>query len=521
MSAKKRFSVLVPLLLLAACSSGGGDGAASTPDSKPEIGLEGGPEFLRAKSLGGDGTSTDFSATSFAFRYPMPTLSETDAQLHHRGDLVFEGKFSDDPSRPEFGMGPVSNNSSCIACHNRDGRGSLPTGLSESTWQKLGQNEAIFLRLSIEKDSTPPEKNEANLYGAPISVPGFTTQLFHLGTRTLRPLSPGDGQAELWLKLQKSQFVYPDGTVVELSKPLFKIENPYDQTVDPVTGAAKSRLFDSDVRMSPRMGMPMFGLGLLEMIPEQEIVGLSQVDHGPEGVHGKPNYVFDVEKYKRAELWPISLGRFGLKASTPTVAQQSLAALNGDIGVTNSFFPKESIEGTPLYEDFVKRTNYIPHLEATPEMEASVVFYSKTLAVPPRRDMDEPEVIRGGKLFETIRCTSCHTPSFTTGESPVAGLSKQKIFPFTDLLLHDMGEGLADGRRDFDADGRQWKTRALWGLGLTQIVNPRAGFLHDGRARTIEEAVLWHDGEAHFSRDKFTQLSREDRQRVLTFLRSL
>jgi CxxC motif-containing protein (DUF1111 family) len=322
------------------------------------------------------------------------------------------------------------------------------------------------------------------------------------------------------MKLERSRFVYPDGTTAELSKPVYRVDNPYDMQAD-AGGAKSSRLLASDVRFSPRMGMPMFGLGLLEAIPESDILRLAKADHGEEGVHGKPNFVFDRLKAKKADPYPVSLGRFGLKASTPSVAQQSLGALNGDIGVTNWLFPVESIASTRLFDDFVVRTGWSQKIEADDATAESLVFYSRTLAVPPRRAADEPDVIQGGRRFSEIRCVSCHVPSFTTGPSDIKSLAGQKIFPFTDLLLHDMGEGLADHRRDFDADGRQWKTRPLWGIGLTQVVNPRAGFLHDGRARSLEEAILWHDGEARFSRDRFAALSLSERRQVIAFLKSL
>ncbi len=159
--------------------------------------------------------------------------------------------------------------------------------------------------------------------------------------------------------------------------------------------------------------------------------------------------------------------------------------------------------------------------EASKEVADDLIFYTQTLAVPSRRDVDNPTVTRGAELFHQVSCTSCHQPSFTTGPHAIPALSNQKIYPFTDMLLHDMGEGLADGRQDFDANGREWKTRPLWGIGQTQTVNPRAGFLHDGRARTLEEAILWHDGEASYSRTQFSRLPKSDRTALIQFIRSL
>ncbi|MCB0413288.1 MAG: thiol oxidoreductase [Bdellovibrionales bacterium] len=469
-------------------------------------------DYLHIKHLGGQATSNDLLGSSHAFSFPIP-LNTEESELHLLGDANFERNFSDDPSRPEYGLGPVFNNTSCLGCHNRDGRGSLPVGLNTSSWVRLNQNDSLFLRISIEDD----QLNE----GPPTAVPGYSSQLFHLGSYGVRKDFPGVGQAEVWIRYEESQFQYPDGEQITLVKPLFKIENPYDAYIDS-SERIQSRLWQTDVKTSPRMSLPLFGLGLLEAVPESDILNLAKVKH-PEGVSGRPNYVLDINKVNTRDPFPYSLGRFGWKANSPSIEQQSLGALNGDLGVTNYLFPEESIVNTKLYNDYVRgEESFISHKnEASDELAHSLVFYSSTLAVPPRRNINDPQVVQGGRLFKSIRCTSCHVPQLTTGASSVSSLSYQRIFPFTDMLLHDMGEGLADHRQDFKANGREWKTRPLWGVGLTQVVNPRASFLHDGRARTLEEAIVWHGGEAQYSRDQFIHLSKNQRQQVLAFLKSL
>ncbi len=516
MNGLKLFCLSILLFLISACSGGGSTESSAQPVAPTTV------QFWEIKNIGGDGTSQDVFATSHAFGYPMKNLSEADLEQHLTGDPHFERQFSDDPARPDFGLGPVQNNTSCIGCHNRDGRGSLPVGLNATEWKKLGVNEAIFLRISIENDEILNSVKDAkNNYGEPTAVPGFSHQLFHTGTRSLRPDFPGDGLAEVYVKLEKSSFTYPDGRTVELSKPIFEVRNPYDQWLDQVTGEKKSRLFEKDVRFSPRIGPPMIGLGLLEHIPAADLIANAQFDRSGEGVYGKINKVFDAVKYKNGDIYPVSIGRFGLKGSTPTVEQQSLGALQGDIGMTNYLFPQESIHGTPLMDKFLETFTMPMKIEASEDLAKSLVFYSSTLAVPPRRNVENLDVIEGGKLFAKVSCTSCHTPSFRTGAAPIQALANQEIYPFTDLLLHDMGEGLADNRQDFEANGREWKTRALWGIGLTKVINPRAGFLHDGRANTIEEAILWHDGEAKFSKNKFVNLSQADRTKLIQFINSL
>lgn len=306
-----------------------------------------------------------------------------------------------------------------------------------------------------------------------------------------------------------------------MRKPIFKVTGAYDEYFDSVTGQVRSRLYDKDVKMGPRIGTVMIGLGLLEAIKESDIRDLAARDLSAEGVHGQVNMVFDIQKAMAGDPYPISMGRFGLKNNTPSVFHQSLGALRGDIGVTNYAFPQESIFGTSLYDNYMSTHQPTPKIEASNQVADDLVFYSQTLAVPSRRNVDQPEVIRGAQLFNQVSCTSCHQPSFTTGPHAISAFANQKIYPYTDMLLHDMGESLADGRQDFDASGSQWKTRPLWGIGQTQTVNPRAGFLHDGRARTIEEAILWHGGEAEFSKKKFTNLSKEDRVALIRFIRSL
>ncbi|UOE99887.1 di-heme oxidoredictase family protein [Bdellovibrio reynosensis] len=477
-------------------------------------------DYVHAVKTGGDTTVFFKGESAQAFRNPAANLTEEEIELHLKGDALFESNFSDDTSRSEYGLGPVYNNTNCAACHAKDGRGQLPVVPFGKEWVQLKQNESIFLRISIEDGLNHP-KNAATNWGAPIPVPGFSDQLFHLGSMGARTDFPGAGQAQVWMKNEKSAFTYPDGEVVQLRKPVFKITGAYDEYFDSVTGQMRSRLYEKDVKTSPRMGTLMIGLGLLEAIKESDILALAARDLSDEGVYGKVNWVLDIKKLMSNDPYPVSMGRFGLKNNTPSVFHQSLGALRGDIGVTNYAFPQESIAGTPLFEQFKKNTNYPGKLETADEVGDGLVFYSQTLAIPSRRNVTEAEVIRGAGLFAQVNCTTCHQPSFVTGPHEIKAFSNQKIYPYTDMLLHDMGDGLADGRQDFDANGRQWKTRPLWGIGHTQTVNPRAGFLHDGRARTIEEAILWHGGEAEHSKGKFVNLPKADRTALIQFIRSL
>jgi CxxC motif-containing protein (DUF1111 family) len=322
-----------------------------------------------------------------------------------------------------------------------------------------------------------------------------------------------------------------------LKKPIFAVENPYDAPGETKQSAnITSNLLQDDVLMGWRNGMPVFGLGLLEAIPEASILAnVDADDSNKDDISGRANWVFDAIKAQNGDSTPVSLGRFGWKANTPSVRVQSLGALRGDIGITNSLFPDESIVGTSLHDSYLTRTGFVDTgedvngaPEASAEFSDSVVFYAETLAVPARRNVDKTAVREGARLFEQLNCSSCHTPSFVTKTSGDIGglpmsesLKGQTIYPFSDMLLHDMGEGLADGRPDFLADGNEWRTRPLWGIGLTQTVNPQAGFLHDGRAATLEEAILWHDGESKTSKQDFMALTQTERDQVIAFLQSL
>ena len=532
-----RLIILGALVFSAGCDDNSNDSTGDPTDNwyfvlDPNTPV---PAYAAAVKLGGDTTDTTVSGgSSHAFSAPAANLNATDLAVHMTGDANFEQSFvtAPDPVHPQFdGLGPVNNNNNCNACHQRDGRGT-PPAFSEN-YSRLGNNESLFLRISIENPETAACVPEAgNQYCAPVPVPGFSSQLFHRGQVQVRPDSPGTGQADVYVRYVTRNTTYLDGNSVTLRRPEFEIRNPYDSPgeqpgdYDP----ALSRLLQPDVRRSPRVGMPVFGVGLLEAIPETDILALADPnDTDGNGISGRPNYVFDPKKQLLGDPSPVSLGRFGWKANTPSNEVQSLGALRGDIGITNFLFPQESIAGTVLHDDYLARNaddngmDAMGNPEASDDFARSVVFYVETLHVPARRNTDDPNVIRGAKLFQAAGCAACHHPSFVTGSHPngITELENQTIYPFTDMLLHDMGDGLADGRQDFLASGKEWKTRPLWGIGLTLVVNPLAGFLHDGRARTLEEAILWHGGEAEQAKENFRTMHENDRNALIAFLNSL
>lgn len=526
-------AVLLPCVLVA-CGGGGGDGHRR-------------PDAMIASWIGRtDSGGATTAPASAGFEAPASNLGAGALQMHLQGNLEFERRFARAPNLAVpllDGLGPAFNNNTCVACHVHDGRAHYALNIQQKPgeWSRLAHDAGIFLRMSLDasRGMAACQPSLANQYCAPVPVPGFGNQLFHRSVQGFRPARPFSGLAEVYVRFEQSGVTLADGTVVKLSRPVFQVRHPYDAPTE-IAGEAVlplSRLLQADVAFSPRMGLPVFGLGLLEAIPEKAILALADPDdRDGDGISGRPNWVFDQVKALQGMAEPRSLGRFGWKANTPSVLVQSAGAYRGDMGITNYVFQEESVAGTPIYADYRLRVpgddgQAASGFEVHEAIVKTVVQYASTLAVPARRDVDDPQVRRGAELFVSSRCAACHHPAFVTSGMPVIWgpsgvvavpeVAGQPILPFTDMLLHDMGEGLADHRSDFLANGREWKTRPLWGIGLTQRVNPLAGFLHDGRARTIEEAILWHGGEAEASMQAYRQMPRDDRLALLRFLDSL
>jgi len=423
------------------------------------------------------GATTVFDASSNAYSLPAPNLGGEDLARHMEGDAAFDAAFVSAPAQVNAGLGPVFNNNGCIACHPRDGRGRPPFAGQPAT--------SMFLRISV-----PGTAGDGS--GSPAPVPGFGTQLFDKALFGVTPMGGFD------IAYTETGGEFADGEPYSLRQPVYTITNPYQPL--PAT-----------VHTSPRAAPPVFGRGLLEAIDDNTLLGLAdESDADGDGISGRPNRVWDYA------MGVVRIGRFGLKAGNPTLRQQVAGAYRGDIGVTNPLFTVESSHGTPLWDGAADEP------EIDEETLAVATFYVQTLAVPARRNVNDAEVQRGERLFAAAKCTSCHVPELRTGVlAGVPQVSNQTIFPYTDLLLHDMGEGLADNRDEFLANGREWRTPPLWGIGLTDVVNGHTLFLHDGRARTLMEAVLWHGGEAEASREYVRALSAWDRKALIAFLESL
>lgn len=392
------------------------------------------------------------------------------------------------------GLGPLYNARSCQRCHIKDGRGHPPENNEDNA-------VSMFLRVSIPGG---PEHAIAEIadYLATAPEPHYGTQLQDSS------LAGIPAEYRLHIDYEEIEIALSDGETASLRAPTYKAADLGYGPLHP------------DAMLSPRVAPQMIGLGLLEAIPAADILALSDPeDADGDGISGRPNLVWSVEFNQ-----PM-LGRFGLKASNPTVMQQSAGAFAGDIGISNPLFPNPQGECTKLQTSCVNARHGDDDdrgFEIDQEGLDLTVFYSRNLGVRARRDVDDPQVLRGKELFYTTGCTSCHQPSYVThrlADQPEQ--SFQLIWPYTDMLLHDMGPGLADNRPEARATGSEWKTPPLWGIGLTQQVSGHTYFLHDGRARNLLEAVLWHGGEAQSQRDVVVAMPAADRAALIRFLESL
>jgi CxxC motif-containing protein (DUF1111 family) len=330
--------------------------------------------------------------------------------------------------------------------------------------------------------------------GSPIPAGGYGDQIQDLATPGVTP------EAVVVIQHESSAGRFESGETYALQRPRYELTKPgYGPLSAPL-------------ELSPRVAPALIGLGLLEAIPEASLEALADPgDADGDGISGRINRVPDVSTGAR------TVGRFGWKAEKPSVLTQSAGAFLGDMGLTTSLFPHENHVGLPGISAV---SSGAP--EVSDDILQAVVLYARTLGVPARRDVDDPAVLRGAELFESARCSACHVPSFETGKvSDIPELGGQRIQPYTDLLLHDMGELLADDRPVYEASGREWRTAPLWGIGLVQRVNGHTRFLHDGRARDLSEAILFHGGEAAASRDRFVAMTLAERESLLAFLGSL
>lgn len=425
-------------------------------------------------------------AIALSSLFMLPGLANSGDKPQQHEDFAVGGAFFQQPwviapasTSARDGLGPLFKANSCLACHIGHGRGHPPLTDTEpfiSTIVKLG----------IPPQSAEQQTQAKTLGIAPDPVYGDHLQPF--GIKGL----PGEGTPRFTHTEVHGQF--RDGESYTLLKPQLHIEQPN-------YGA-----FAADTRFSARVAPPLAGMGLLESIPAAEILANADPDdRNADGISGKPNHVWDIATQKTV------LGRFSWKANQPSIQQQSADAFRNDIGITSSLFPVQPC--TTAQHDCLK----LPEggkPEIPDDLLATVVYHVTHQPVPPRRELDDPQVLQGQKLFQQAGCAACHIPAFPA-------LANQPHQPYSDLLLHDMGEGLADNRPEFAASGSEWRTPPLWGIGLTATISGHTRFLHDGRARNLLEAILWHGGEAESTKQNVLSMSKPEREALLRFLNSL
>ncbi|MDD0844714.1 di-heme oxidoreductase family protein [Pseudomonas sp. Gutcm_11s] len=436
------------------------------------------------------GATTVSQRDQNAFSLPSANLAPSRRLDFAVGNSFFRNPWVIAPSTTTArdGLGPLFNTNACQNCHIKDGRGHPPEANAISA-------ASMLVRLSVPGDDSPAHAELRQRLGV-IPEPVYGGQLQDMSNPGVAP------EGKVRVEYDSQSVTLADGTQVELRKPRLLISN---------LGYGEMQ---ADTLFSARIAPPMIGLGLLEAIPEATILAATDPeDRDGDGIRGMANQVWDDARGETV------LGRFGWKAGQPNLNQQNVHAFSSDMGLTTSLLPHD--ECTAAQTD----CRAMPHggePEVSDNILANVLFYTRNLAVPARRGVDDLEVRRGKQLFSDAGCAKCHTPSFVTAaDAAEPELAKQTIRPYTDMLLHDMGEGLADGRSEFQASGRQWRTAPLWGIGLTERVNGHTQFLHDGRARNLLEAILWHGGEAESAKQAVVEFDASERGALLAFLNSL
>ena len=440
---------------------------------------------------GSDNGFTVARADQDAYSEPAPALSYRESETFLQGRSHFKRRWVASVAfNGEWGLGPTFIQTRCSECHINNGRGGPPQAPNE-------QLATMLVRLSL------PGANE---HGGPLPDPNYGDQFQN---RALQGESvdfqyswePVPAEAALYLDWEERSVTLPDGEEISLRRPVLRIEK---LAFGPMGEGAMTSL-----RNTP----PLIGLGLLEAVPEETILKLAQEQKNL-GLNGRPNYVWDAINQRAA------LGRFGWKANVPSLLQQIAGAFLGDIGVTSWIFRQQNCPP-------VQKACQVQAPGNDPEVIAAdlndLELWLRGSAVPAKRDPANPVVRRGGEMFRQAACGGCHVPELKTAETYPAfpKLANRSFRAYTDLLVHDMGDELADGRPDFEAGPRDWRTAPLWGVGLSATVNGQSALLHDGRARDVTEAILWHGGEAAASRDAFSKLPKADREALARFVEAI
>ncbi|MEJ6393885.1 di-heme oxidoredictase family protein [Gymnodinialimonas sp. 2305UL16-5] len=451
-------------------------------------------QALAFEENGGGAGTVRARMNADAFSQPMANLAFEEELDFRVGNGLFRRLWVSPPASTiaSDGLGPLFNARSCQRCHIKDGRGHPPEGPDDN---------AVSMLMRVTIPGGPLSEIEGYLATQPDPVYG--------GQLQDRSLAGHPSEFRMQIEYEEIEVPLSGGAVATLRQPTYTMADLGYGPLHP------------DVMFSPRVAPQMIGLGLLEAIPAQDILaGADPLDADGDGISGRPQVVWSVEFDQ-----PM-LGRFGHKAGMPTLRAQNAGAFSGDIGISSPLNPAlwgDCTEAQAACRTAIHGDNPEQNGFEIDEIGLDLVtFYTAHLAVPARRDVDAPEVLRGREVFHATGCAGCHTPSFVTHrQEGDPATSFQLIWPYSDLLLHDMGDGLADHSPEGRATGREWRTAPLWGIGMTETVSGHTYFLHDGRARSLLEAVLWHGGEAQSARDAVVEMPPEDRAALIAFLESL
>jgi len=409
----------------------------------------------------------------------MPLMEQVDFAV---GRSFFRNPWVEAPSATSArdGLGPLFNAISCASCHVSSARG-------------MAAVEGQSLLHYVVRLSVPGDKG-ADKAGF-IPEPNYGGQLQNQAVGDVLP----EGRAIIHYR-EKIRRLANDESVV-LQQPSVALDRlAYGEMV-------------TDVRSSVRLAPVLTGLGLLEAVPEQQLLEWAdEGDGNGDGISGRANLVWDIESQQQ------KIGRFGWKAEQPSVRQQTAGAFHADLGISSGLIKRENCTAI---EVTCQQAEHGGMPEISDKLLDHVTFYTANLAVPESGVQQDGGADTGQSLFDTAGCQKCHRPRLHAGESKYPWLSNRTIYPYTDLLLHDMGDELADNRAVFGASGREWRTAPLWGIGVAKKIAPGVGFLHDGRARNVLEAILWHGGEAQQSRVIVEQMTSDERSELLRFVESL
>lgn len=424
------------------------------------------------RPLGGPATVADTSPNAFGF--PAPLLDHRERRRFLVGNSFFKQNWIESlaSATGRDGLGPLFNARSCSACHLRDGR-------SEPPAPDARDRHGLLMRIGARRPNAPDAPH-----------PHYGAQVQDAAVQGVAP------EARVVVTYRTLAGSYGDGQPFELLQP--------DYTLDALAYGE----LGSDVTLGPRTAPQIIGLGLLEAVPVERLEALADPDDADgDGISGRVH-----------RLDGGAVGRFGWKATQATVRSQTAAAFVNDIGITSVDAGDEELSDVQRADLAVQHDE--PEIGTTTFEQ--VVFYTQALAVPAQRDADDDQVRRGEVLFSEFGCARCHQPTLVTGdEAFVDAYRNQTFHPFTDLLLHDMGPALADDKRDGDARPNEWRTPPLWGIGLLETVSGHCRLLHDGRARGVAEAILWHGGEGEAARERFRCATASERAALVRFVRSL